>query len=399
MNRISFRPWPAAAVGALAALGLLGSTVQARYIRPDLVNVPVERLAENLRKHLDKNPKDVQARFNLARLHAMAYALKTDTAQVQKGRENAGAWLGYGPKPIPFEVKKTDDAAKQETARKHLEKAIKLYEEVIKLKPDDLMARLGHAWCVEQRGNKAEAVKEYRRLADAAWAKEKDMKRAPLGFHPITAETVRYLVPLLDKEKDKEEIKKLGERAAQTRKIPRPVTPLAVPLRGGLRARDLLDPSARVAFDVDGSGLPQTWTWLSRDAAWLVLDPQRTGRVTSGLQLFGSVTYWCFWGTGYDALAALDDDGDGVLRGRELDGLALWHDANGNGVCDPGEVRPLAEWGIVALSCRGERVKDPDYIALSRGGVVFADGSKRTTYDVLLRRVPPPTGKGAKGKK
>ena len=110
--------------------------------------------------------------------------------------------------------------------------------------------------------------------------------------------------------------------------------------------------------------------------------------MTSGLQLFGGVTYWCFWGTGYDALAALDDDGDGVLRGRELDGLALWHDANGNGVCDPGEVRPLAEWGIVALSCRGERVKDPDYIALSRGGVVFADGSKRTTYDVLLRRIP-----------
>jgi tetratricopeptide (TPR) repeat protein len=348
----------------------------------------VARLVENLQKILDKNPKDTQARFNLARVHAMAYALKADTAQVRKGRENAGAWFGYEPRPVPFVVKPTTDAGKQDAARKHLEKAIRLYEEVIKQRPDDLIAQLGHAWCVEQRGNKAEAVKEYRKLAETAWAKEKDMKSAGLGWHSITAETARYLIPLLDKEKDKEEIKTLQARAARANRVPRPVTPLAIPLRGGLRARDLLDPSARVAFDLDGSGLPQAWTWLSRDAAWLVLDPQRTGRVTSGLQLFGSVTYWCFWGTGYDALAALDDDGDGVLRGRELDGLALWHDANGNGVCDPGEVRPLAEWGIVALSCRGERVKDPDYIALSRGGVVFADGSKRTTYDVLLRRIP-----------
>ena len=45
-----------------------------------------------------------------------------------------------------------------------------------------------------------------------------------------------------------------------------------------------------------------------------------------------------------DALAALDDNGDGVLSGKELDGLALWHDANGNGVCDPGEVKPLSEY-------------------------------------------------------
>jgi tetratricopeptide (TPR) repeat protein len=377
----------ASTLAALAVLAL-AAPARAEYAPAQLATVPVARLVENLQKILDKNPKDVQTRFNLARVHAMAYALKADTAQVRKGREHAGAWFGYEPRPVPFVVKPTSDAGKQDAARKHLEKAIRLYEEVIKQRPDDLIAQLGHAWCVEQRGNKAEAIKEYRKLAETAWAKEKDLKSARIGWHSITAETARYLIPLLDKEKDKEEIKTLKARAARANRVPRPVTPLAVPLRSGLRARDLLDPSARVAFDLDGLGLPQTWTWLSKDAAWLVLDPQRTGRVTSGLQLFGGVTYWCFWGTGYDALAALDDDGDGVLRGRELDGLALWHDANGNGVCDPGEVRPLAAYGIVALSCRCERVKDRDCIALSRGGVVFADGSKRNTYDVLLRRVP-----------
>jgi hypothetical protein len=51
-------------------------------------------------------------------------------------------------------------------------------------------------------------------------------------------------------------------------------------------------------------------------------------------------------------LAALDDDHDGILTGKELAGLALWRDANGNGVADPGEVKPLSAYGIVALSCR-----------------------------------------------
>jgi hypothetical protein len=75
-----------------------------------------------------------------------------------------------------------------------------------------------------------------------------------------------------------------------------------------------------------------------------------------------------------------------VLTHDELKGLALWHDANGDGVCDPGEVKPLSEYGIVAVSCRYERdPSHPDRIAFSPRGVTFANGRTRPTFDLILQ--------------
>ncbi|WP_273794067.1 hypothetical protein, partial [Brucella intermedia] len=73
---------------------------------------------------------------------------------------------------------------------------------------------------------------------------------------------------------------------------------------------------------------------------------------------------------GYAPLAALDDNHDGTLTGKELDGLALWHDANGNGVADPGEVKPLSAYGIIAVSTKWRPLTDhPDEVAFSPNGV------------------------------
>jgi hypothetical protein len=168
--------------------------------------------------------------------------------------------------------------------------------------------------------------------------------------------------------------------------LPRPITPIAIPLRDGLCARDIEDRRAAVAFDADGSASNRKWTWVTRDAGWLVYDPKGKGRITSGLQMFGGVTFWLFWETGYDPLASLDDNGDGVLTGEELRGLAVWHNANGNGVCDHGEVKPLSAYGIVAVSCRFERDRShPDRIAFAPRGVTFRDGTTRPTFDIVLR--------------
>ncbi len=364
------------------------SAAPALYIRPEIEKVPVARLVDNLEMQLKKDPKDTQARFNLARLHAMAYALKTDTCEVRKGQEKDGAWFGFEPKPVPFDVKKTDDAGQQDTARKHLEKAINLYEQVVKEKPDHLIAQLGRAWCIAQRAGKDEAIKEYRKVVELAWEKEKDLKRAPLGFHAITSETGRYLIPLLDADKDKDEIATLKKRSEQLNRLPRPITPIALPLRENMTPSEMVDRSACVHFDADGSGLQRGWTWISPDAGWLVHDPQKTGKITSALQMFGTVSFWCFWENGYQALAALDDDGDGWLRGKELDGLAIWHDVNGNGISEPGEVRPLADHGIVALRCKPDAGPvSPGCAAQALRGVVFRDGAVRATYDVVLRQV------------
>jgi hypothetical protein len=117
-----------------------------------------------------------------------------------------------------------------------------------------------------------------------------------------------------------------------------------------------------------------------------VFDRHREGRVTSGLQLFGSVTFWLFWENGYDALRSLDDNGDGAIAGLELDGLSLWRDRNSNGVSERGEVRPASEAGVVSLSTA--YVHDPrhaDEIAWSPKGVTLANGAVRPTFDLILR--------------
>ena len=67
-----------------------------------------------------------------------------------------------------------------------------------------------------------------------------------------------------------------------------------------------------------------------------------------------NVTWWLFWKNGYEPLRARDDNADGRIAGKELDGLAIWRDANTNGVSEPGEVRPVVEWRIVSLSWRFE---------------------------------------------
>jgi hypothetical protein len=106
--------------------------------------------------------------------------------------------------------------------------------------------------------------------------------------------------------------------------------------------------------------------------------------------MFGNVTFWLHWDNGYQALAALDDNGDRVLVGEELAGLAVWRDANANGVSEPSEVKPLADWRIVGLSCEYEDHRsEADVAAFSCAGVHFANGATRPSYDVILKTVHP----------
>ena len=63
--------------------------------------------------------------------------------------------------------------------------------------------------------------------------------------------------------------------------------------------------------------------------AWLVFDRRGTGSITSGLQLFGSVTFWLFWENGYDALRSLDDNGDGAIAGADRHRLGAQRDQVG----------------------------------------------------------------------
>lgn len=101
----------------------------------------------------------------------------------------------------------------------------------------------------------------------------------------------------------------------------------------------------------------------SAQAPLLVYDPENVNLVTSATQLFGNYAFGGKtdtldeyrkikdqpWQDGYKALALLDRNKDQKVSGDELADLKLWFDYNRNAVSEKGELKKLAEVGIVTL--------------------------------------------------
>jgi tetratricopeptide (TPR) repeat protein len=375
----------AAFIGPVLAFVALVAPVGALYVMPEIRDVPVDRLAANLERDAQQDPRNIEKVINLARLYAMAYALKSNDVPTTAGPDKVDRpYFGAEDPLIPREMAKSVTREQEAAAQTQLKKAIGYYEKALALDPQNLTARLGYAWTLDQSRQKTRAIEEYRRVIAQAWMTEQKATMGMLGKRFFTEEAAGYLTPLLDSTKDKEEIADLEAKQSKLQRMPRPITPIAIPLSDDLPSHRILDPLARVRFDADGSGWRREWTWITPDAGWLVYDARDRGTVTSALQLFGSVTFWLFWSNGYDALRALDDNGNGELSGEELQHLAVWHDRNRNGISDPGEVRSVAEHGIVSLSCVSIPGDGVRIAASSPTGVRFGDGRTRATYDVLL---------------
>jgi len=321
-------------------------------------------------------------------LYGMAYAANTDELPIAKGLAgtNAGeVWFGHEPSLIPPRAQPAPNASRAGQSKVYLDKARQHYRTALDLNASSLLGRIGYAWILEQSGDKAGAVAEYRRVIERAWPKEMSKKFADLGERFYTQEAAEHLVPLLDAKSDTAEIAELKERISRFQAMPRPVTPIAIPLSDNATVSSIVDLNAQVRFDADGSGHHRRWTWISADAGWLVYDATRKGRITSALQWFGNVTFWLFWKTGYDALASLDDNRDSELKGAELRYLSVWRDVDQDGVSDQGEVRPVNDYGIVAISCVHVSGDGLLVAAKSSQGVRLKDGRVRPTYDVILR--------------
>jgi len=162
-------------------------------------------------------------------------------------------------------------------------------------------------------------------------------------------------------------------------------TPIVFALDGCPSLDELTLPNLTVPFDLDGDAVMELWPWIAPDAAWLVWDPEETGEITSGRQLFGTASGWFSFPDGYAVLAALDDDGDGELRGAELTGLRAWFDRDTDGVSDRGEVVSLIELGIVALATTATHRLGASLA--SSAGLELADGRVLPTYDWVLAPV------------
>ena len=177
--------------------------------------------------------------------------------------------------------------------------------------------------------------------------------------------------------------RKMQAHLEKIRKLPQDaITPIVFALRPATGIADLLKPELSVEFDLRGYGSRETWSWVRPTTALLVWDPSGRGDIVSGRQLFGGYTFQMFQKDGYDALAALDDDGDGVLRGAELKGIRAWFDANSDGRSQPGEVRDLAELGIIGIAVRATAQDGPH--PMNSSGLIFADGRTLPTWDWIV---------------
>tara|TARA_Y100000588_G_scaffold255619_1_gene270185 strand:+ start:123 stop:374 length:252 start_codon:yes stop_codon:yes gene_type:complete len=79
-------------------------------------------------------------------------------------------------------------------------------------------------------------------------------------------------------------------------------------------------------------------------------------------------------------LTTLDDNTDGQLDGAELRHLALWRDANGNGISESGELTSLTDAGIASLSSRAS----PHCKVFFPKGMTLRNGTTRPTSDLIL---------------
>ncbi len=95
--------------------------------------------------------------------------------------------------------------------------------------------------------------------------------------------------------------------------------------------------------------------WLARDGGdgLLAWDVNGDGKINSGKELFGNfdVDGSNKFEDGYQKLAQhFDKNKDGVVNGRELEGLSVWQDGNADGVTQDGELKSVAEHGITSLN-------------------------------------------------
>lgn len=175
------------------------------------------------------------------------------------------------------------------------------------------------------------------------------------------AEQVRENAPLpLVKPPKPPRVKGASPRFVQ-RRLGRPSAGEGTPLVFSTTPELSLRPaSGRFEFE---PGQPIFSAWPDAQTAWLVRDLGGDGQISSGRELFGSFTRVADHRAvnGFEALAALDADGDGLVSAKDPAhaGLRLWFDRDGDRRVGAGELEGLAERALpvtftVDVRCDGQ---------------------------------------------
>ncbi|MCZ6158758.1 calcium-binding protein [Campylobacter ureolyticus] len=95
----------------------------------------------------------------------------------------------------------------------------------------------------------------------------------------------------------------------------------------------------KIYFDMNGDGFKERMLeWLKDDEAILVNDINNNGLVDNGLEIVGNHYNYTNSPDSFSLLKEFDTNKDGVIDDKDDHNLALWIDANQNGITDEGEL-------------------------------------------------------------
>ncbi|MBN1972996.1 MAG: hypothetical protein JW787_05115 [Sedimentisphaerales bacterium] len=294
----------------------------------------------------------------------------------------------------------------------HVTESIDYFKKAIELDPKNGLYHLGFASLLEQYINYVKETdlrafpEEFRNIilnyaADIYYTAYKlsikeDLKneRIPLaGLQSLTGyEAGNAYIRLIEQDKNitEEQKKILAEIHKNIDTIAKlrigAITPIVFSFEMLFSPTDLLDRNLQINFDLDGDGAAELWPWVKPSTGILVWNEDGKNEITSGRQMFGSVTWWLFFNDGYHALNCLDDNRDGALNGSELEGISVWFDTNSNGKSEPVEIKSLDELGIISISTKSTSTENG--WPTNKTGIKLTTGKTIPTYDWIASQKP-----------
>ncbi|MDY0969117.1 calcium-binding protein [Sphingomonas sp. CFBP9021] len=151
--------------------------------------------------------------------------------------------------------------------------------------------------------------------------------------------------------------------------------------------------SSGAKFDWDGDGMLDATGWVSPGDALLFYDRNGDG-IISGADEVSFVTDKPSAKSDLDGLTAFDSNGDGNLSAGDnaWRSLGVWHDTNGDGMSQVGELQNLDTAGITSLDLKGVPVDGSwnwdQNILLNETTFTRIDGSVGVAADVVLNYTP-----------
>lgn len=144
-----------------------------------------------------------------------------------------------------------------------------------------------------------------------------------------------------------------------------------------------------LSLEQDGRAIRTDWP--SASTPWLAIDLDQDGMITSGRELFGSASLVAGLpvSNGFQALAAFDDNADGVIDASDsaFGRLLLWADHDGNRVSTDDELQTIKHAGITALDLayRSERSCDErGNCGIERASFRFVDSTNQEQTGVVI---------------